>query len=345
MKERLKQKLPLLVYIVLLILAVVFASFWGGVLPYLCLFFLLLCPLFSLLYAFYAHTALQLYHELSDRRIKKGEEVTYRLVLENHGPFPLLLVTLQYEEELCELRDMKTTLSLLPWQRLTLTTPLSCRYAGTYPVGVLTYGIRDPFGLFSFRFEVPSEFRAIVRPKIAEGEEQRILSNLRTPDQSIQPDVFEDVLGNHLKAYQSGDPVHAIHWKNYARTGEVLIRTPEEESMGKVHILLDSEEIVEGLPAMRQRDRFLEYVVSVAHAFLKQGKPVDFSYAAGDLKTSVIAGWRDFSSFWNQMPEDLTHHRSEDFAQQCEQRIRELSVAGEEWISIKETEFRTEGER
>lgn len=339
----LKKKMPLFLYIVLLILAVVFASFYGGVLPFLCLFFLLLAPLFSLLYALYAHAAFRIYHELADRRIKKGEEVTYRLVLENHGPLPLFLVTLQFEEQLCDLREMTTTLSLLPWQRLTLTTPLSCRYAGTYPVGVQFYGIRDPFGLFSFRFRVPSEFRAIVRPRISNEAESRVLSTIRTPDRSIQPDVLEDVLGNHLKTYQPGDPVHAIHWKNYARTGEVLIRTPEEESMGKVHILLDSEENVQGIQAMRRRDLFLEYVVSVAHAFLKQGKPVDFSYAAGDLKTTVIAGWREFSSFWNQMPEDLTHHRSEDFEAQRERRIRELSTAGEQWIMIREEEFRPEG--
>ena len=339
-----RKRLPLLIFMVLLILAVVFASFYGGVLPFLCLFFLLSCPAFSLLYALYSHFTFRIYHELADRRIKKGEEVTYRLVLENHGPFPLFLVTLQYEEQLCDLREMTTTLSLLPWQRLTLTTPLSCRYAGTYPVGVLFYAIRDPFGLFSFRFSVPSEYRAIVRPRITNDAGHRVLSTLRTPDRSVQPDLYEDVLGNNLKTYQPGDPVHAIHWRNYARTGEVLIRTPEEENMGKIHILLDSEEVVQGIDSMRRRDLFLEYVISVAHAFLKQGKPVDFSYAAGDLKTSVIAGWRDFSDFWNQMPEDLVHHRSEDFEIQREKRIRELSVAGEEWISISERDFRREGE-
>jgi uncharacterized protein (DUF58 family) len=270
------------------------------------------------------------------------EEVSYRLVMENHGLFPLYRISLQFEKEVCDIRE-ESELSLLPWQQLEFMLPLSCRYAGTYAVGLLTYTVHDAFGLFSYTFSVPSKCPAIVRPRIKDDYDMVARYKHRLPDHSRQPDLFEDVLGGNLKSYHPGDPIHAIHWPNYARTGEAYIRTPEEESIGRVHILLDPVEKVEGIEELKRRDLFLEYVVSLAHGFLKQGKPVDFSYPSGKLKTVVIVNWQDFFRFWNEMPEEISHPHTEHYLTQKEEKIRFLSSAGEEWLCLRETDFTGEG--
>ncbi len=342
MKGRRFHKKNMAIYGVLLLFSLVFASFRGGVLPYGLFYFFLGYPLFLAVYIVYAHTALLVFHELPERRVKKMEEVKYRLVTENHGPLPLFRIGLTFEEELCLMKGTKAWISLLPGQRMELNCALRCRYAGTYGVGLKYFEIEDPLGLLSVSFPMPTEYLAIVRPRISDEAGAFPELKNRIPDHSRQKDLYEDVLGCDLRTYVPGDPLHAIHWKNYARTKEVLVRLPEEENLGRIHILLRTREKLLNLPEMKRRDLYLEYVISLAHNFLKQGKPVDFSYAAGDLKTVIITGWKEFEEFWHHMPEEITHHRSASFAKDMEQKIRNFSASGEDWMEIDEENFMPE---
>ncbi|MBQ4293028.1 MAG: DUF58 domain-containing protein [Lachnospiraceae bacterium] len=338
-----KKRLPLIIYIALLAGAFAFASFYGGALPYALLFFLLLYPVFALLHRVYTDLALRVFHELSKRRVEKYEEAEYRLVLENRGPFPIHGLKLSYEEDFCLLPKKEDCISLMPGQRLSFMLPLSCKYAGTYPIGLTSYSISDPFSLFVFRFRTPAEFRAIVRPRVTDvAEKELIAERERSKSGAKHPFLHESIAGTDLRAYQNGDSVRAIHWKNYARTGELMVRKPDEQELSGVHVFLDSLDPEDGDFDVPQRDLFLEYAVSLAHCFLKQGRSIDFCYPAGDLKRMMIASWKDFLSFTDQMPEELSHRRRPETAMKMKEMAGELSQRGEECLFLHESDFHKE---
>lgn len=335
-----KKRIPLLIYLVLLAGAVTFVSFYGGALPYALCFLLLLYPVFSLCHKIYVDLALRIFHELPERRVEKYKDTEYRLVLENRGPFPIHDLELTYEERLCLLPKKETRISLMPGQHITLIFELSCKYAGTYPIGLLSYTIRDPFHLFSYTFRTPAEFRAIVRPRVTDVAEKEMLTEReRSKSGAKHPFLFESIAGSDLKQYQAGDSVHAVHWKNYARTGELMVRKPDEQDLSGVHVFLDSLEPSVEETDVRRRDLFLEYAVSLANCFLKQGRSIDFCYPAGDVKRMMIASWNDFLVFVDQMPEELSHQRKEDTPDKMKKLAYELTRLGEDCLFLRESDF------
>ena len=190
------------VYFVLLIASVVFISFKGGILSFLLFFALLIqLPVFFF-YSIYVNQYLKIHQETHDRHLSKAEECDLFLVLENSGFLPVGSLTLNVEDRVSRLKgaDGFRNLKLYPGQRLEEHFRLTCLYAGTYPVGVLSLSIGDPFGIFSLTFDLPQKYRAIVKPEIEESLTERVSSMLPEDEALFQNrSLSEDILGNDLK--------------------------------------------------------------------------------------------------------------------------------------------------
>ena len=72
-----------IILVAVIIAAAVFASFYGGNIPY-ALFYLTLCaPVISFLYTVYVFIRFKLYQDISERTLVKGEATDYSFRLSN----------------------------------------------------------------------------------------------------------------------------------------------------------------------------------------------------------------------------------------------------------------------
>jgi len=328
-------------YFVLLTASVVFISFKGGLLPFLLFFTLFLqIPVF-LLYLIYVNRYLKIHQETHDRHLSKSEECDLLLVLENSGFLPVGSLTLNVEKRVSSLKNLDSAkcFELYPGQRLEEHLRLTCLYAGTYPVGVLSFSVTDPFGIFSFTFEVPQKYRAIVKPEIAEDPSGEI-SRLLPEDEALfqNRSLFEDTLGNDLKKYEKGDRLSGVHWKLYAKTGKLFTRLRENRDVGMFTLLLASKPVREEEAGdIIRRDAFLTFCVSAAYFFAGQKKPVEIVFAKGDWVRLIVDSYESFEEFYVLITEGI--YCSSDERLMCENEERELKSSGRRLLTIYEREF------
>jgi hypothetical protein len=107
---------------------------------------------------------------------------------------------------------------------------MRCIYAGSYITGIEGITFRDCFGLIRLTLRNPNPLRMQVLPVVTgmAGEDMsRVIWEMvhGAPGRKRE---YENTLGVDLAKYSAGDPLKRIHWKNYARSGELFVRLPEE---------------------------------------------------------------------------------------------------------------------
>jgi Protein of unknown function DUF58. len=105
-----------------------------------------------------------------------------------------------------------------------------------------------------------------------------------------------------------GDPLNYVHWKNYARTGEMYVRLPDRQDSEMMTFLIVSDEDA----SIETRDYMLEYVVSAANWFAEQSKPVRFMYYCSGVKDYLIDGYDSFSGFYFEKLSEIGREASDE---------------------------------
>lgn len=355
MKPNLRHPIRFIIYLILFAASVVWISFEGGMLPYLTFFALLLqYPLF-IAYMIYVNQSLKIHQETPVRQFKKNEAQDFLLVLENSGFLPVGALYLKEEDKASKLikkgagkdskipedtqKAEKMSFTIMPGKRCEMKMKLVCFYAGTYPVGVLSFTITDPFGIFAASFEVPQKYRAIVRPDVSDEEGWRIAKTLPSDEARFQnKNSADDILGTELKKYSQGDRKSAVHWKLYAKTGELYTRLPENKNVGMFTVLLCSERIrEESIGDTIMRDAFLTRAVSFAYYFAKQEKPVEIIFCQGDWKSFIIESYKTFEAFFSEITKGIYFGGAgEDCAALYKEKERSLKASGKRVFVIYE---------
>ena len=303
-KKKKKIRLPRpsqAVYMLFFIAATIYVSNRGGAFSY-ALFFTLLCyPPLSLLYLLLTRASIRIYQELPVREMKKNVDEPYELTIENAGFLPSAGIMLHAYKGRAEFGEDMTEkwISLLPREKAEFRTTLSCRYAGSYAAGISMITFHDCFGLFTLKMKTPAPLNVQVLPMVnrdSSEETARMLLELAAGASGGRMREQENILGNDMAPYMPGDPIKRIHWKNYARSGELFVRLPEEKDLQLISVALFSRPIRESGEGkeeeinkdLKRRDHFLDLAVSAAAYFAEQKRPVQFFfYNAGPVRILV----------------------------------------------------------
>ncbi len=294
-------RLPQVIYMLFFVASIIYVSNRGGAFSY-ALFFTTLCyPPLALFYLLYMRSTIRIYQELPVREMKKNVDEPYELTLENAGFLPSSGIILHsYKGRALFGEDMTGQwISLLPREKAEYKTTLSCKYAGSYAAGISMITFQDCFGLFRLKMKIPTPLFVQVLPMVnpdRSAETSRALLELAAGASGGRMLEKEDILGNDMAPYTPGDPLKRIHWKNYARSGELFVRLPEEKDLQLISVVLFTRPIVESeegkeedmVKELMRRDLFLDTAVSVAAYFAEQKRPVQFFfYNAGIVRVLV----------------------------------------------------------
>lgn len=294
-----------IILVVLWIAAGVFASFYGGNIPYALFYLVLSVPLISFLYTLYVFIRFKLFQEISERTLVKGEAVDYSFRLANED-------FISYQRiQVCFFTGMSTipnvseheSYCLLPGEIKKVDARLSCNYRGSYAVGAQSILIGDLFNLFSFRYPILTKLKVIVLPRIVRLERFGIIpldADSKRSIFSVTPRT--DELDIEVRKYDRGDSLRQVHWKNTARRGELMSRKFGEELRLGVVLCMDLTPTGEKemLARAELEDRVIESTISIAEYCLRSNTPCSVHYCDGAQPKQMRLNTRtDFDLFYN----------------------------------------------
>jgi len=295
---------PVIVYILLLFAATVNVSIHGGTISYVFFYGMVLYLPLSLLYILYIIMALKIYQEIDARLIQKHTAEKYSFVIENSGILPIANVTFFYDKNITVFPEdfTEAPYRLLPFEKITTETEMLCRYAGSYDAGIEGYTVSDVFGIIRISRHIKVPVRVYVLPVINEVSDE-LVERLINEDRNgnlFSLNAPENYLGNEIRKYSEGDRLNTVHWKHYAKTGEMFVRLPETQQSEMITLVLITEAMDGSLDSIRCRDRFLEYLVSVAQYFGMRQKPLMVVYYDHAVKKFLIDSPESFHKFYTE---------------------------------------------
>ena len=334
----------LILYIAVLTGSLVLASFYGGPLVFAWLYAILLMLPLSGAYIFLNYRYLRIFQEIDLHRVSKNEDHRYRAIIENAGILPIHRMRLGTFSDRCDLYEISDgqEISLVTLEKKELVSGISCKYAGSYNIGIDTVTFTDPFSIFRVKCIVPYTFRAVVSPPITDIADRVLdLENLVNSTGLKSNRLYETIPGSDMRPYQAGDPMHSINWKVSARLAELVTRVPDKMEKRAVTIVAQAARVPDNsqdLESLKKRDYFLEFIVSAAWHFAHQNLPVRLIYPAGKVSESVVDSHSSFMDFYSIAADGIFYNSDEEFKKIQDLAEGQRSGAHENgtWIFIRE---------
>ncbi|MCL2694116.1 MAG: DUF58 domain-containing protein [Oscillospiraceae bacterium] len=295
-----KSRIICLVYIVV---AAVFASFFGGSFSYALFYAGLAVPAVCFLYVFFVFARLKIYQTIDSKIVVKGEKTGYNYILSNETGVYFTSITTEFisdysKVDLVALKGGNGEISLSPGQRSENKTELVCLYRGEYKVGVKAVIIKDYLGLFTLRRKYPSTMNIRVYPRVVKLGSLAALNfgtDVKSLPFSVKPG---EELDSDLRAFAFGDSVRAVNWKVSAKRGELLTRRRTQPPKESIAIYIDTA-LIHGEKKIPTEDRILEAALSIADFYLERKVGVEMIYCSPALCRSRINTTEDFGWFYD----------------------------------------------
>jgi uncharacterized protein (DUF58 family) len=310
-----------LIYLAVLAGSLVFASFYGGPVSYGLLYTVLLIIPISIIYIILNFAFLRVYQGLEVHKITKGEDHEYRTTIENEGLLPIHRMQIYLLKDRCNLYEIQDgqEISLDIHEKKELNSGISCKYAGSYDIGIEKVSFKDPFGIFTVVLSIPYSFRAIVSPRITDMADKVLeLENIVNSTGLKSTRVQEDTPGSDIRPYEKGDSLKTINWKVSAKLGELMTRVPDKMEKRTVTILMEASNVPErdrDTEFLKKRDYFLEFAVSAAWHFSTQSVPVKLIYPNGNIKEDTVDSYDSFMEFYNIVADGIFYNSDSDYTQ------------------------------
>lgn len=290
-----------LILLALIVLSLVLITLRGGSLSYGFFFLLVAVPLVSLIYLVYVLMTFKIYHELASRSIVAGEPTSFRFILRNENIITYSGVRVLFHSDFSSISGLsdQTEYELMPGDGVSRETTLTCRYRGSYSVGIRAVRIEDYLRLFSLSYTknplIVKVNPRIVRLKSLASFDIAHVSPRRSQALSSERDFA-------VRDYIPGDSIRDIHWKATAALGRPMVRKhtgPEEPS---VVIIMDSFRTSEDehvfLPL---ENKILETTLALSLYFVNESVTVRAVSWQNGLSERILEGGDAFDQFYTEM--------------------------------------------
>lgn len=305
-----KKRIPLILYIVILILLAVVLNTSRDVLSFTLFITVLLYLPISFIYMLYERSVLRIYQELNGRKLYKNKAEQYTLMIRNEGPLAIGGIHFLIREGITAFTNdiLNDSIELLPRESKELHSEICLKYAGSYEAGITDILMQDVFGIIRLKYHIPAPMRVQVMPAVTNMAD-RVLDQMTASmsnGRKIMADTHnEDIMGTDLRAYVPGDPIRQIHWKNYARSGELYVRLPDTPDTKLQSVLLIPEPMDYSLSSIERRDHFIEYAVSIANYYAKRKKPVSFILGEDGRRRILVEDYEGFDRFYQEITKEM----------------------------------------
>ena len=302
------------------VLSLAAISLYGGAVSYGIFFGITLIPVISLVYLVAVYFNLKILQQIESKNMVCGQAMPYLFILQNESFCVFAGVSVGMFSSFSSVEKLPgdTEYELLPKDKKTFETRLTCRYRGEYEVGVKEIVMTDFFKLFRIRYRIPHAIKVRVLPKMTRVTRLNSVDDLVALIQreSMQERTDPDVV---VRDYVTGDALKQIHWKATAREQKLKVRNRIGEEKQGISLLWDTRRCSgqqrEYLPV---EDKILETVVALG-LFLAD-KNISFSayYGQKGIVKDRVRGIEDFDRFYKSVS-DIVFDRDEDLCEMLEE--------------------------
>lgn len=254
------------IYLLLIVISLVFLSFYGGPLPYMVFFALIINMIASMIYIMYIFNSIGISQNILEHSVDKNQYVKLKFQIGNEGMLAGTSIKLNFNHEFSEVSGCEELehIGLEPKQYIVKELELLCRYSGTYYAGVDSIEITDYFGIFHIRFEMPQRMKVVVRPRILKIDNLKFLNDNEQQVNSSNYRQDEAVVDNETRLYQSGDNTGMIHWRNSMKMQKLLVRTMSaEEAYDYIVIIDETIRLKDNVERIISADKVRETAIAV----------------------------------------------------------------------------------
>lgn len=288
-----------------IIAAAIFASFYGGNIPYALFYLTLAVPIVAVLYTLYVYLRVKVYQKIDSMVIVKGETSGYTFRVANEDFLSYQSLKINFFTGLSSIEGAEQCMNycLLPGESVSMETLLRCHFRGMYQVGARSIEITDPFNLFKLTYPIRSYNSVTVLPRKVKLSNLNILPlDEDSKNVLFRPRAKAEELDIEMRKYAPGDSRRLIHWKATARRGELMSRQYTENM--KLGVLLCMDLSPTGLHDWMARaeteDQVIESSIAIADYCLTHHTPCDVYFCGenGPQKISTRTA-SDFDAFYN----------------------------------------------
>ncbi len=292
-----------LIYGTLLIIVTLFVSFYGGSVPYLLFYFVLLLPLFCILYTFIVYMRFRVHQNIDSIRIIKKVAIPYRSILANEDYYTYTSLRPEYFDDYSHvsIEGEIHTYEIQPKTSLQLEGYLKADYRGTFEAGIKSIEIKDFLYLFSIKYPLLSKLKIIVSPRIVSIHKINLVQWM---DEQNTARKFRkgtnEMYDPELRKYVKGDCRKHIHWKASAKMQEFMTRKVIEMEEPQPYLFMDlCETGKSGKQKIAIEDNVIEMTLAVISQFMLGKTPLHVCCQNQEYGNCVISDERVFDHFFS----------------------------------------------
>lgn len=285
-----------IIYTIILILAIVYASYYGGHLPYTLLYTVMFVPVISIIYTLIVYNKFRIYQEIPVRQVTKNQAVSYDLTIENDFIFSFTRIDLDFFEDVATIKDshLFSHHTMLPKTQNKYTSTIVPRYRGTYYMGVEYLEVTDIFYLMKIKYKIPTMPRITVSPRIININKLKVgidSVDSRNPNNNMNNNDFE--MDNEVRSYVPGDSARRIHWKQVARKRELVTRKIISNEVFQSMIIMDLTPVLCEEKRLIIEDKIIEAALAIANNYVCNNTSISVAsnsnYTSSKASNGVIS--------------------------------------------------------
>lgn len=291
-----------LICVLFLIGTGVFASYFGGNIPYALFYLAIFIPIISFLYTLYVYIRFKIYQSMDNRTVVKGDWNRYSLIIANEDliTFRNVKVNFLYDKSTIKQTGESMEYSLLPNDKRLMETKVRCNYRGAYFIGVDSIEVTDFLYLFSITYPLKSKLKVWVLPRVVHIEQLAIAPAVVDSKNPVRfSNAVEEELDTEVRRYNPGDNKKRIHWKASAKANELLSRQYHQKPKSEVILFMDLAKVREDeLKAVIIEDKIIESILAIANYYASRATHSHVIYDMDGIKQVSIHTKDDFNIFY-----------------------------------------------
>ncbi|MDQ2085995.1 DUF58 domain-containing protein [Herbivorax sp. ANBcel31] len=269
-------------YFILFTLPLLFIYLYGGKVPYMFFYTIVVTPVVSIMLTTIAFIRFKYFEELDKISITKGEEFIYNLNICNEDFFlyPYINVSFLTGNIVFDKELQKESFSLGPFAKKTFQFKARPRYRGEHEIGIKSIEFEDFLGIFRLTHKPNSSKIIKVYPRIIELSGVKLKSILLSESHSIPNNLFENSNTiSDIRKYMYGDSIKRVHWKLSSKMNELMVKKFDSTSRTNSVLILDLMKM-EYPPEQNLlvEDTLIECVVSFVYYLLGNWANVNLLY-------------------------------------------------------------------
>lgn len=298
-------KLNRILYLSLLIITFTFVYYYGGKVPNMFFYTVLVLPIVSFTYMLIGYFMLKYEQSLDNDLIFKGDKVTFTVNITNRSFFILPYISISFLNDKGGViqKHKINNISLQPFSNREVSIDYIYKYRGDFKLGVSTIEVQDFLGIFKFTLKNKKLLYITVYPQIIDIDEFYLSSGYLSDNVSSIGGGQEDISTiEEINKYNYGDSLRKIHWKLTAKTNELMIREYEKVGSRSAILILDLQSNnfeVEKNAAIE--DKLLETTIAILRYCIYNDAEVKLIYDSKGINAINYSNSLDFQKAYEAL--------------------------------------------